>query len=60
MIPIIIRPVGWSNAPFATVQALPREAKPVARWEDGDEARTDFTRGLCRAAEELRKRRLPS
>jgi hypothetical protein len=43
VIPIIIRPVDWSNAPLATVQALPRETKPVARWEDGDEARTDFT-----------------
>jgi hypothetical protein len=60
VIAIIIRPVDWSNAPFATVQALPRETKPVARWEDGDEAWTDIARGLRRAAEGLRKRWLPS
>jgi TIR domain len=60
VIPVIIRAVNWTSAPFATLQALPKDAKPVARWEDPDEAWTDIARGLRRAAEEHRKRRIPS
>jgi hypothetical protein len=60
VIPVIIRSVGWSGAPFATPQALPKDARPVARWQDRDEAWTDIARGLRRAAEGLRKRWLPS
>lgn len=60
VIPVIIRSVEWSGAPFAMLQALPKDARPVARWEDPDEAWTDVARSLRRAAEEIRKRRLPS
>jgi hypothetical protein len=59
VIPVIIRSVDWSSAPFATLQALPKDAKPVTKWDDPDEAWTDVARGLRRAAEERRKRRLP-
>ena len=30
VIPIILRPVNWSSAPFGKLQALPQNAKPVA------------------------------
>jgi TIR domain-containing protein len=60
VIPVIIRSVDWSSAPFATLQALPKDAKPITRWDDPDEAWTDVARGLRRAAEEGRKRRPPS
>ena len=59
-IPVIIRSVDWSGAPFAKLQALPKDAKAVASWENPDEAWTDVARGLRHAAEELRKRRLAS
>jgi len=29
VIPIILRPVDWSGAPFGHLQALPRDGKPV-------------------------------
>jgi hypothetical protein len=58
VIPVIIRAVDWSSAPFAGLQALPKDARPVARWEDLDEAWTDVARGIRHAAVELRKRRL--
>ena len=60
VIPVIIRSVDWSSAPFAALQALPKDAKPVTRWDDPDEAWTDVARGLRRAAEERRKRQPPS
>jgi TIR domain len=60
VIPVIIRAVDWSSAPFAGLQALPKDARPVARWPDRDAAWTDVARGLRRTAEELRKRRAPS
>ncbi len=56
----VIRSVDWSSAPFAALQALPKDAKPVTRWGDPDEAWTDVARGLRRAAEERRNRLLPS
>jgi hypothetical protein len=59
VISVIIHSVDWSSAPFAMLQALPKDARPVARWEDPDEAWTNVARGLRRAAEELRKRRPP-
>ena len=60
VIPVIIRSVDWIGAPFATLQALPKDAKPVSRWDDADDAWTDVARGIRHAAEEIRKRRLPS
>jgi hypothetical protein len=60
VIPVIIRSVDWRGAPFAMLQALPKDARPLARWEDPDEAWNDVARGLRRAAEEIGKRRLPS
>jgi hypothetical protein len=30
VIPILVRPVDWKNAPFAHLQALPTGANPIA------------------------------
>lgn len=38
IIPIIVRPVNWNNAPFAKIQALPKDAKAVTSWTNIDEA----------------------
>ncbi len=46
VIPIILRPVDWSGAPFAHLQALPRDAKPLTAWSDRDEAFVDIARGI--------------
>jgi hypothetical protein len=34
VIPIILRPVDWSEAPFARLQALPRNGRAVSRWSN--------------------------
>jgi len=46
VIPIILRPVEWSGAPFAHLQALPRNAKPLTAWPDRDEAFVDVARSI--------------
>jgi hypothetical protein len=56
VIPIILRPCDWDKAPFAKLQALPKDAKPVMKWSNRDEAWTDVARGIRRVVEELRKR----
>jgi hypothetical protein len=37
VIPIILRPVYWHNAPFGKLQALPEDGKPVTSWANRDE-----------------------
>jgi hypothetical protein len=56
VIPIIARPVDWTGAPFAKLQALPKDAKPVTTWGNRDEAWLNVAQGIRRAVEELRKR----
>jgi hypothetical protein len=46
VIPVILRPVDWSDASFAHLQALPRDAKPITTWPNRDEAFADVARGI--------------
>lgn len=46
VIPIILRPCDWTHAPFAHLQALPRDARPVTKWPDRDEAFTAIAQAL--------------
>jgi hypothetical protein len=36
VIPIMVRPVDFEGVPFARLQALPRQAKPITQWRDQD------------------------
>jgi hypothetical protein len=38
VIPVILRACMWQHTPFAKLQALPKDAKPVCAWLDRDEA----------------------
>ena len=53
VIPIIVRPADWEWAPFGKLQALPKDAKPITRWDDRDDAWFDVVRGIRRAIEDL-------
>jgi tetratricopeptide (TPR) repeat protein len=55
VIPIILRPVNWKDAPFCKLQALPTDEKPVTRWPDRDEAFLDVADGIRKAVKELIK-----
>jgi len=57
VIPIILRPTDWLNAPFAELQALPSNAKPVTKWGNRDEALMDIAQGIRRVVEEIVERR---
>jgi hypothetical protein len=59
VIPVILRPIdGWERIPpgniqLGELQALPKNAKPVTRWKNHDEAWKDVTEGIGRVANEL-------
>ncbi|NMH67197.1 DnaB-like helicase C-terminal domain-containing protein [Shewanella salipaludis] len=46
VIPIILRPTDWEDAPFAKLQALPADAKAVTSWSNHDEAWLDVVKGI--------------
>ncbi|WP_438011255.1 TIR domain-containing protein [Sorangium sp. So ce321] len=56
VIPVILRKTDWQSAPFARLQALPMDGKPVTSWQNGDEAWTDVVKGIRRAVDEFRRR----
>ena len=57
VIPIIIRDVSWTGAPFAKLQALPTDGKAVAIWPDRDTAWRNVAEGIERALKEIRESR---
>ena len=53
VIPIIVRPCDWHGAPFAKLQVLPKDALPITKWTNVDDAWTDVVGGIRRAANQL-------
>lgn len=48
VIPIIVRPVSWSGAPFGRLQALPKDGKPVTIWDNRDLAWVNVAEGITK------------
>src|ERR1700678_2137418 len=46
VIPIILRPVDWQEAPFGKLRALPKDGKPVVKWKLRDAAFHDITNSI--------------
>jgi hypothetical protein len=55
VIPVILRPCLFEDAPFSELQALPKDAKPISTWNNIDEATLDVARGIMKVVEELAK-----
>jgi len=55
VIPIILRPCDWQNAPFGKLQALPKDGVPVvsAKWHSQDEAFLDISKGIRKTVNDL-------
>ena len=53
VVPIILRAVSLKGTPFAKLQALPKDAKPIVTWQDRDSAFVDVTDGLRNAIQDL-------
>ncbi len=51
VIPIILRPSSWELEEYASLQALPRSARPVAQWPNEDEAFVDVVNGVRKVIE---------
>lgn len=54
VIPIIVRPVELTDAPFTHLQCLPSNSKAVVSWAIEDEAWANVTHEVRRAAERIR------
>jgi hypothetical protein len=46
VIPVILRPCDWHDAPFGKLLAAPRDGKPITQWANIDEAFLDVTRTI--------------
>jgi hypothetical protein len=55
VIPILLRPVDWQEAPFAKLQVLPQNASPVTAWTDRDLAFRDIAIQLRNVVKGLRE-----
>jgi archaellum component FlaC len=55
VIPIILRPCLWTNTPFAKLQALPSQGKPVTKWETQDDAFLNIVQGIQQSVGELKE-----
>jgi hypothetical protein len=53
VIPIILRPCDWADAPFAKLQMLPKDAKAVTLWTNEDAALTDVAQGIRAAVNQV-------
>lgn len=50
VIPIILRPCDWHQAPFGKLLASPTDGRPVTKWPDPDDAFLDITKATRAAA----------
>jgi len=46
VIPIILRPTIWNKAPFAKLQALPSNGKPITNWISRDQGYQDIVNAI--------------
>ncbi len=58
VVPIILRPVLWKNAPFGILQALPTDARPVigSTWHSQDEALLNVANGIQKIVQRFLQR----
>lgn len=54
VIPILLRYVDWHHTPFAELQVLPQDSRPVTSWADQDLAFRNIALKLREVVEELR------
>ena len=58
VIPIILRAADWTQTPFARLQALPKDLRPIASWPNHDEAFASVARSIRAVADAIRSGRL--
>ena len=53
VIPIILRPVIWQDAPFSQFKVLPTDGKPITKWGNRDDALLDVAKGIREVVKKL-------
>ena len=53
VVPILLRPTYWEDAPISHLQLLPTNAKAITRWPDRDEAFQDVVGEINRTIKDL-------
>ena len=53
VVPVMLRSVDITDAPFAALQGLPTDLRPVTSWPNRDEAWTDVAKGIRRTVEQI-------
>jgi flagellar biosynthesis GTPase FlhF len=54
VIPIMLTPFeGWKHSPLAKLQGLPKDAKPVTKWDDENDAFVNVAEGIRKAIESI-------
>ncbi len=54
VVPVILRPVDWQDAPFSTLLLLPHNRCPVTQWPNQDEAFYDIALGIREAVDAIK------
>jgi Tfp pilus assembly protein PilF len=54
VIPVILRPCDWQDAPFSKLQALPKNARPVTKWRLRDDAFLNVVEGIKAAIKTIK------
>ena len=55
VVPVLLRAVDIEGAPFAKLQGLPTDLRPVTSWPNRDEAWTDVAKGIRRTVEAIQQ-----
>lgn len=53
VIPILLRPTYWEDAPFSSLQLLPTNARSITSWTNPDEAFQDVVTEISRTIKDL-------
>lgn len=57
VVPIILRKCRWTDLPYAKLQALPRNAKPVTEYPNRDDAFTEIASAIEKLVDHVDKQR---
>lgn len=58
IVPVILRPVDWSELPIGYLQALPTDGRPVTTWRNRDEAFANIGKGIRQVIAVIRSRKI--
>ncbi len=53
LIPILVRPSGWSETPLGKLQPLPTNGKSIVEWRDRDQAFQEVARGIAKVVTDM-------